>query len=500
MRKAYPLCLLLSLGLIPRLSKARGLAPGILLKPVKNNMKIYSCTLIVFITLFSFIPFAFADNDKEVSLKLMTEIFPPFQYTHNDKIIGISADIVNAIQKELKVDNKIEVYVWSEAKKIVDKNKNTALFSMLRTPQRENKYKWVGPVSTMQLVFFKKKGSTITLNSIEDAKQIKRIGVTKGVANYEMLSSQGFTNLDVLVNAEDEENIRKLVDGKIELWPTLLMAGIYNARLQGLSGEIEPIKNVVAFSGDLYIAFNKQTDDHIIQKWQNTFDKLKQEKIIEQIIERYELESTNYSLFIKIFLSAFFIIAIVVYHNRKLSRMNQQLHKLQDGLREQADRDHLTGLYNRRYFNNIATTLVNLGKRNNQPIGIIMIDIDNFKLVNDTYGHNIGDDVIKNLSLLLLKSVRKSDVVARFGGEEFVILLPNTNTAMSINVASKIREFVENSVIKIDEGNTLKFTISLGVDEVLENDKDIHSSLNRADEALYKAKNSGRNRVEYINT
>lgn len=450
------------------------------------------------ITMFFISSASFAGSNIEAPIKLMTEIFPPFQYKHKDKVIGISSDIVNAIQKELEVDNEIETHLWSEAKEIIDNHENTALFSMLRTPERESDYKWVGPLSTMKLVFFKKKGSKITLNNIDDAKKIKRIGVTKGVANFEMLSNQGFRNLDVLTDFEDEENIRKLVDGEIDLWPTLLMSGLYNARLQGLAGEIEPIRDVIAFSGDLYIAFNIQTDDKIIQKWQSAFDKLKKEHVIDEIIGRYEAEKFNYSLIIKLFAGVLFIMAIVVYHNRKLSRMNKKLNELQGELQQQAEHDHLTSLYNRRYFEKISSTVIKLGKRSKQKTSIIIIDIDDFKLVNDTYGHHVGDNVIKFLSSSFLKNIRESDIAARVGGEEFVILLPNTNVESAIALASKIRSFVENSIININEKQTLKFTISLGVDEVLESDLDITPSLNRADKLLYKAKSSGKNRVEYI--
>lgn len=460
-------------------------------------MKKHSSSLIklTLISMLFFTHIAFAANDKDPSIKLMTEIFPPYQYKHNDKLIGISTDIINAIQKEIKVNNKITVYPWSKAKSILDKNENTALYSMLRTPQREMSYKWVGPMTSMQLVFFKKKGSKIFLNSIEDAKKVNKIGVTKGVANYEMLTLQGFTNLEVLDTAEDEENIQKLVEGKIDLWPTLLKAGLYNSKLQGLLGEIEPITDVVAFRGDLYIAFNKQTNDDVILKWQNALNKLKKDKVIEKIINRYTIKNTDYSFFIKLLFGVLIVTAIVIFHNRKLSLLNKKLNKLQDELKAQVSHDYLTGLYNRRYFFDIANKLISFGKRSHNKTGIIILDIDEFKTVNDTYGHNVGDDVLKHLSLLMLNNFRESDVVARYGGEEFIILLPNTNIKESIKIASNFREIVENNVIKTDEGNTLNITISLGVDEVLENDKNIRESIQRVDQALYKAKNSGRNRV-----
>jgi len=233
------------------------------------------------------IVFIFSCLNAENKISLTAEVFPPFQYINDGKLIGISVDIVKAIQKEVNSHTKIKAYPWARAVKLTNAKANRALFSMLRTPDREKKYKWVGPLTSMKLVFFKKKGSTIKLESIEDAKKVARVGVTKGVANYEMLKKQGFQNLQVLSGGRDEKNINKLVDGNIDLWPTLLMAGKYNSKRMGLAGEIVPINNVVAFEGDMYIAFNPQTDDNIIQKWQKALDKLKLDGIVDRIKNKY---------------------------------------------------------------------------------------------------------------------------------------------------------------------------------------------------------------------
>jgi len=224
------------------------------------------------------------------NIKLMTEIFPPFQYREivNDELVGISVDIVEAIQKDINDKSPIKVYPWSRGMKILEKKKNSAIFSMLRTKERENKFKWVGPLTKMQLVFFKKKGSPITLKSLEDAKKVHKIGVTKNVANYDILKEQGFKNLDVIKRGVDEKNIKKLVKGRIDLWPALKDAGLYNAKIMGLKGEIVPIDNVVIFEGDLYIAFNKKTDDKIIQTWQKALNKLRKAGKIEKIKEKYQ--------------------------------------------------------------------------------------------------------------------------------------------------------------------------------------------------------------------
>jgi polar amino acid transport system substrate-binding protein len=231
----------------------------------------------------------FAVSAQTQQIHLVTEIFPPYQYkdTVDNRLIGISTEIVREIQKGLKDESKIKAYPWPRAVKLVSKKKNTAIFSMLRTKEREHKYKWVGPIAKMQLVFFKKKGSRITLKSIDDAKKVGKIGVTQKVANYDILKEKGFKNLDVIKSGVDEKNIKKLIVGRIDLWPALKTAGLYNARIMGFKGEIVPIENVTIFDGDLYIAFNKQTDDAIIKKWQKELDRLKKSGKVKEIMSRY---------------------------------------------------------------------------------------------------------------------------------------------------------------------------------------------------------------------
>lgn len=225
---------------------------------------------------------------KAEDIRLMTEIFSPYQFKDDmdGHLIGISTEIVQAIQKEINNKSKIKVYPWARGNKILDKKKNSALFSMMRTPSREDKYKWVGPLDKMEMVFFKKKGSGITLISLDDARKVKSIGVTKKVANYEILHAKGFKNLDV-IGGSDDKNIKKLLKGRIELWPYVKAAGLYNAKKLGQEGMIVPIPNVVLAQGDLYIAFNKKTDDKIIKQWQDALDKLVKDGTIDKIKKRY---------------------------------------------------------------------------------------------------------------------------------------------------------------------------------------------------------------------
>lgn len=170
--------------------------------------------------------------------------------------------------------------------------------------------------------------------------------------------------------------------------------------------------------------------------------------------------------------------------------------QMQDELKELSHRDYLTNLYNRRYFNELAQNFMKTAKRDNTYIAVIMLDIDKFKNINDTYGHIMGDEVIKQLASLLKKHMRESDIVSRFGGEEFAVLLPHTNKEEVAIIAEELRVIVENQDIKIANDKYINFTVSLGVACVdLENDHDISEALDRADKALYRAKEKGRNRV-----
>jgi diguanylate cyclase (GGDEF)-like protein len=155
--------------------------------------------------------------------------------------------------------------------------------------------------------------------------------------------------------------------------------------------------------------------------------------------------------------------------------------------------DPMTGLYNRRYFIEQSQIIINLSKRQGQTTSLIMCDIDKFKNINDSFGHDVGDQVIIEFGEILKACVRDEDILSRFGGEEFLILLPQSNINGAVELAQRIRLATENRSIKI-KNDTIKFTASFGVTSFRETD-DIENNIKSADEALYKAKEGGRNQV-----
>ena len=163
-------------------------------------------------------------------------------------------------------------------------------------------------------------------------------------------------------------------------------------------------------------------------------------------------------------------------------------------LGKQADRDYLTGLLNRRSFELLAEKTFSMAVRNKQVFSLITFDIDRFKIINDTYGHDVGDKAIQHISELIISGSRDSDIVSRFGGEEFVVMLPTTNRENANEVAEKIRKKIQNSPFTLNE-LVIEMTVSGGVSQYLRTEKGWFASLKRSDKALYKAKKSGRNRT-----
>lgn len=183
---------------------------------------------------------------------------------------------------------------------------------------------------------------------------------------------------------------------------------------------------------------------------------------------------------------------------RSLERSLRYALKLGDtleALRQLATRDQLTGMLNRREFDRIMAEEAERSQRFGQPLALVMVDIDHFKAVNDTHGHPAGDAVLKEVAKILVAQLRTVDRVARFGGEEFALILVQTGRGAAGDVAQRVVEAVAANPVVIEGGPTLNLTISAGV-AVLPNDVSrIDLLVGAADRSLYAAKRGGRNRV-----
>lgn len=166
--------------------------------------------------------------------------------------------------------------------------------------------------------------------------------------------------------------------------------------------------------------------------------------------------------------------------------------KLENELKDLATKDPLTGLYNRRYFDQKLTEEGNRSSRYQHPLSLMILDIDYFKKVNDVHGHAAGDEVLKVFAKVLRESVRNIDVCARVGGEEFVVLFPETNGEEVMKIAERLHQVICSTEVPLGE-DTLKITVSIGVVTRMENFAEM---LEQADKALYRAKKNGRNQIQ----
>lgn len=181
--------------------------------------------------------------------------------------------------------------------------------------------------------------------------------------------------------------------------------------------------------------------------------------------------------------------------NLDVLEKNFELEEIAKTLEYLANTDDLTGIWNRRAFIAQAETELQRVARHNRTLCLLMFDIDNFKRINDLHGHNTGDEAIKLFAECIMNSKRSYDIFGRIGGEEFAMILPETDLASAQTLAERMREGVEQLILPLVSGEKVSFTVSVGLTEYCEQDDGVFALLNRADRKLYAAKHKGKNCV-----
>jgi diguanylate cyclase (GGDEF)-like protein len=183
------------------------------------------------------------------------------------------------------------------------------------------------------------------------------------------------------------------------------------------------------------------------------------------------------------------------YKNKMLNSQNDELQEKTEQLEKLSVTDGLTGLFNHRHFWNLMNTEMTRVSLTNGNLALVLVDLDDFKRVNDKFGHSVGDVMLKTVADMLSDTVRDTDIVARYGGEEFAVMLPDTDESGVQNVAEKLRAAVETIRFNVpDTDITLKVTVSIGVSVFRGNRREF---FNAADRALYQSKAAGKNCVHY---
>lgn len=306
-----------------------------------------------------------------------------------------------------------------------------------------------------------------------DAEMINKLGIIRGSIQRLVKNEIGGIRSDNIITMIDS-NINAFNNKKIKIFDR---EGKINSSLDALDESWIELKELI------YVYRENPSDQskmNLLKKSEDIWNVANSMVYVSQIVSEGKIDNYNFSF---VFFGINLILVIIIIFLIKTY--------VQDTLEYSVDYDGLTEIYNRRYFNEALNREIQKSERYNSNLSLIMFDIDHFKKVNDTYGHAVGDSVIMKLANLVKSNIRKSDILARIGGEEFAIIASETSADNAFVLAEKIRKIVQKHRFK----HAGKITISLGVTQYILGDS-IDTIYKRADVAMYKAKEGGRNRSE----
>lgn len=220
-------------------------------------------------------------------LTILTENLPPLNFVQDGVLVGPSVEIVREIQRRVGSSEPIEVYPWSRAYSMALSDENVVLFSTTHTGERDDKFKWVGPLATKRDILVARKGAGMRIDSLEDAQKVQRIGTLRDDTRHELLESLGFTNLEPV--SDEQKNARKLHMGRIDLWAYKQPGLKTVCRLAGIDpNEVEEVYHLRKI--DVSIAFSLKTADAIVSKWRAAFEQMQADGTIARIQKKWEVE------------------------------------------------------------------------------------------------------------------------------------------------------------------------------------------------------------------
>lgn len=229
-------------------------------------------------------------SDNKLDLKFYTENYKPLNYTENGEVKGLAPDLLREICKKIDIEFDVSVLQWEEAYDIVKNDDNTVLFSTVLSSERKDQFKWAGPIASLDWMFYAKPQSNITLNYLEDAKSVSKIGVIADYSIEEFLVQEGFTNL--VYCSSNVDAFTKLLNGEIDLFPSDKITA--EAALKSLNKTIYNVKDLFLIKTDLvYFAFNKNIPDNIVADFQYEIDKLKDNGELKLLYQKY-MNSSDY--------------------------------------------------------------------------------------------------------------------------------------------------------------------------------------------------------------
>lgn len=395
---------------------------------------------------------------------------------------GIAADLVQLVAQ--RVGLKVELFpvkTWDESLVASKSGKCQLLSFVNQSPAREQWLIFTQPIFYDQNIIITREEHPYIGNPSDLPDQT--VALPRGTMVEERIR-RDFPNLKVITTGSEDEAIAYVSERKADMTIRSLIVAAYAIKKEGLFN-LKISGHIPAYSNQLRIGVLKDEPilRNILDKGVRTITAQEREAIANRHVAINVQQGVDHTLVGQIVVGGGLLLLLVLFWNRKLKALNTELARL-------AVTDTLTGLYNRLKIDEVLDNELRRSLRFGQPFSVILIDIDKFKQVNDTHGHQVGDQVLIAFARTLQALTRNTDVLGRWGGEEFIIVCIHTDLAGASNLAENLRQKLQDQSIPVVQQMTASFgvaTYQLG-----DQPKDIVA---RADAALYRAKHLGRNRV-----
>ena len=428
----------------------------------------------------------YLEKKRNITMCVDPKFLPYEEITKEGNYSGIISDIMEQLNKNTNIKFQLNITTsWEESYELVKNKRCDILPFTVQTKRRVEYFNFRQAYLAFPTVIATR-NSEIFINSLKEIGD-KKIALIKNYALNEILKYT-YPNINIIQVKNAKEGLEKVHEGEvyafIDSMPTIAYTKQkYNIQDVKISGKIPD-----EFLARIAVRNDEKILQTILNKAINSLKNEDKERIINKwltIVKEKQFNTKSFIQIVTLLIIIFIlIVASLIYRsNIKLNALNKELEKL-------SQTDKLTSLYNRAKLDSILEKEIKLSKRYNEPLSLAIVDIDLFKNINDTYGHTVGDIILKEFADILSKNIRETDYVGRWGGEEFLLIFPHTQSQNAQIITENLRVYIE----KYHFHNKIKVTASFGIYEC--KDQNPTKCLSKADKALYEAKRSTRNCVK----
>ncbi|ADR34168.1 diguanylate cyclase with extracellular sensor [Sulfuricurvum kujiense DSM 16994] len=423
-------------------------------------------------------------TQKKVITMCVDPDWEPFEIINAEgEHVGISADLISLMAKRVGLNIKlVQTKTWDETLEKSKSGQCDILSFVNQTPEREKWLIFTQPLlSDPNILITREEHSFVAdLNGLDG----ERVALPEGTAVLERMSKD-FPNLKMIPVVSEADAMEMVSEKKADMTVRSLIVAAYVIKKEGwfnlkISGQPQGYENHLRIG----VLKDEKILRDILDKGIQMITPIEREEIINKHTGLVVKDGIDRKTVLQYIALTLLIAAIFLWRYYDLKRYNAKLLEL-------SITDKLTGIYNRlKIDERLTDEQKKVNRYMNYRCSVMMIDIDFFKTVNDTYGHQYGDDVLKQLAELMRQNFRETDVFGRWGGEEFMVIFPNTSVEDAYAAAEKFRRNVEENVRSMDK----PVTVSIGLGTFLTAES-VDNMLSRIDAALYDAKEQGRNRI-----